>query len=85
MNGGSRQGLVPWRLLPGLGLEELREEERLFFSDLSRPIDGPTVVSGDYDLFGLVHRLEAAVAERRVEAVVIDSATSLPLAGAIVR
>lgn len=61
----------------GLGLAELRDEGLLFLSDLSRPIDGPTLVSGDYDLYGLVHRLEAAVAERKVRAVVIDSATAL--------
>lgn len=61
----------------GLGLEELRDEGNLFLSDLARPIDGPTLVSGDYDLFGLVHRLEAAVAERHIGAVVIDSATAL--------
>lgn len=61
----------------GLDLAALRDEGSLFLSDLSRPIDGPTVVSGDYDLFGLVHRLEAAVAERNVRAVVIDSATAL--------
>lgn len=60
-----------------LGLAELQEDGYLFLSDLSRPIDGPTVVSGDYDLYGLVHRLEAAVAERNVRAVVIDSATAL--------
>jgi len=61
----------------GLDLSELREDGKLFLSDLSRPIDGPTVVSGDYDLFGLVHRLEAAVSDRKVQAVVIDSATAL--------
>ena len=61
----------------GLGLAELRDDGLLFLSDLSRPIDGPTLVSGDYDLYGLVHRLEAAVADRKVRAVVIDSATAL--------
>lgn len=63
----------------GLGLDVtgLRERGTLHFVDLSRPIDGPTFVSGDYDLFGLVHRLEAAVSERGVRAVVIDSATAL--------
>jgi circadian clock protein KaiC len=61
----------------GLELSELRERGVLHVSDLSRPIDGPTLVSGDYDLFGLVHRLEAAVSERQVRAVIIDSATAL--------
>lgn len=63
----------------GLGLEllPLIEAGTLTFTDLSRPIDGPTVVSGEYDIFGLVHRLEAAVADRDVRAVIIDSATAL--------
>jgi circadian clock protein KaiC len=61
----------------GLDLGALRDSGVLFLSDLSRPLDGPTVVSGDYDLFGLVHRLEAAAADRGVKAVIIDSATAL--------
>ena len=63
----------------GLGLElsTLREEGKLFVADLTRPMEGPTVVSGDYDLYGLIHRLEAAVKERKVKAIIIDSATAL--------
>jgi circadian clock protein KaiC len=60
----------------GLGLGELADAGMLQLSDLTRPMDGPTVVSGDYDLYGLVHRLEAA-AQRNVRVVVIDSATAL--------
>ena len=63
----------------GLGLEltELREAGLIHVADLTRPMDGPTVVSGDYDLYGLIHRLEAAVRDRNVKVVVIDSATAL--------
>ena len=63
----------------GLGLElsTLRDEGKMFVADLTRPMEGPTVVSGDYDLYGLIHRLEAAVKERKVKAIIIDSATAL--------
>ena len=63
----------------GLGLElsALRDEGKLFIADLTRPMEGPTVVSGEYDLYGLIHRLEAAVKERHVKAIIIDSATAL--------
>jgi circadian clock protein KaiC len=63
----------------GLGLEltALRDEGKLHIADLTRPMEGPTVVSGEYDLYGLVHRLEAAVKERKVKAIIIDSATAL--------
>ena len=61
----------------GLDLSTLRDEGKLFIADLTRPMDGPTVVSGDYDLYGLIHRLEAAVKERKVKAIIIDSATAL--------
>ena len=63
----------------GLGLDfsELKAAGKLFVADLTKPMDGPTVISGDYDLFGLVHRLEAAVKHHQVKAVVLDSATAL--------
>ena len=63
----------------GLNLEltELRRDGKLHFADLTRPMEGPTVISGEYDLYGLIHRLEAAVKDRKVKAVVIDSATAL--------
>ena len=61
----------------GFDLTGLKQDGKLFMVDLSRSMEGPTVVSGDYDLFGLVHRLEAAVKQHKVRAVVIDSATAL--------
>jgi circadian clock protein KaiC len=60
-----------------LGISELARQRRLHFVNIGRPMDGPTIVSGDYDLFGLVHRIEAAVKESGARAVVLDSATAL--------
>jgi circadian clock protein KaiC len=46
-------------------------------SDATRPMDGPTVVTGEYDMSGLVHRVEALVRETDARAIVLDSATAL--------
>jgi circadian clock protein KaiC len=40
-------------------------------------MEGPTVVSGDYDIYGLIHRLESAVRQHGVKAIVLDSVTAL--------
>ncbi|MGE0450748.1 MAG: circadian clock protein KaiC [Vicinamibacterales bacterium] len=61
----------------GLDLGALMDSRTLHMIDLSRPADGPTVVSGEYDIFGLVHRLEAAVRDHQVRVVILDSATAL--------
>ena len=61
----------------GLGLSRLVRSGSLHFADLTRPMEGPTVVSGDYDLFGLAHRLTALVQQTGARAVVLDSATAL--------
>jgi circadian clock protein KaiC len=60
-----------------LGISELTRSGSLHFSDLTRPMDGPTLVSGEYDLFGLVHRIEALVKQTGAKAVILDSATAL--------
>lgn len=60
-----------------LDISELTAQKRLHFINIGRPMDGPTIVSGDYDLFGLVHRIEAAVKESGARAIVLDSATAL--------
>jgi circadian clock protein KaiC len=60
-----------------LGTSRLVRQGVLHFADITRPMDGPTLVSGEYDLFGLVHRLEAQVKQTGARAVVIDSATAL--------
>ena len=61
----------------GFDLTALRDAGKLHVADFTRPMEGPTVVSGEYDLYGLIHRLEAAVRDRRVKAIIIDSATAL--------
>ena len=60
-----------------LGISELTASRKLHFINIGRPMDGPTIVSGDYDVFGLIHRIEAAVKETGAKAIVLDSATAL--------
>ena len=60
-----------------LGISQLLHEKKLHFANIGRPMDGPTIVSGDYDLFGLVHRIEAMVRDTGAKAIVLDSATAL--------
>jgi circadian clock protein KaiC len=60
-----------------LGTSRLGRQGALHFADITRPMDGPTLVSGDYDLYGLIHRLEALTKPNGARAVVIDSATAL--------
>jgi circadian clock protein KaiC len=61
----------------GLGISRLVRQGALHFTDITRPMDGPTLVSGEYDLFGLVHRLEALVKQTGARALVLDSASAL--------
>ncbi len=61
----------------GLGITRLVRDGQLFFANIGRPMDGPTIVSGEYDLFGLIHRLEAMVKQTGARAVILDSATAL--------
>ena len=61
----------------GLGISGLVGEGKLHFANISRPMEGPTIVSGDYDLFGLVHRIEALVKQTGARALILDSATAL--------
>src|SRR3954454_4152877 len=61
----------------GLGITRLVREGKLHFANISRPMDGPTIVSGEYDLFGLIHRVEAMVKQTGARAVILDSATAL--------
>lgn len=46
-----------------LGFEtgRLVESGLIRMLDLTRPLEGPTFVSGDYDVSGLLHRIEGAV------------------------
>src|SRR3954468_2618726 len=61
----------------GLGISQLVAGGTLHFANIGRPMDGPTIVSGDYDLFGMVHRIEAMVKETQARALILDSATAL--------
>ena len=61
----------------GMGLSRLVRQGTLHFADITRPMDGPTLVSGDYDLFGLAHRIEAQAKQTGARAVILDSATAL--------
>lgn len=63
--------------LLGLGMTELVREGKLHFANIARPMDGPTVVSGEYDIYGLIHRVEAMVKQTGARALVLDSATAL--------
>jgi circadian clock protein KaiC len=61
----------------GLGITALVNGGKLHFANIGRPMDGPTIVSGEYDLFGLIHRVEAMVKQTGARALVLDSATAL--------
>jgi circadian clock protein KaiC len=61
----------------GLGISRLVRQGALHFTDITRPMDGPTLVSGDYDLFGLAHRLDALVKQTGARVLVLDSASAL--------
>ena len=61
----------------GFNLTALRAEGLVHVAEMMRPLDEPTLVSGDYDLYGLVHRLEHLVKQTGAKAVVLDSATAL--------
>ncbi|MDQ3070170.1 MAG: circadian clock protein KaiC [Acidobacteriota bacterium] len=60
-----------------LDLTSLVAGGRLLIADVNRPDDGPVVQSGEYDVFGLIHRLEALAARHAAKALVLDSATAL--------
>jgi circadian clock protein KaiC len=59
-----------------LGMSELVSSRKLLFADVSR-LDGVTLISGDYDVAGLTHRIAALVEQSGARAVVLDSATAL--------
>jgi circadian clock protein KaiC len=53
------------------------EKGALRVSDATRPMDGPMVVSGEYDISGLVHRVDALARKTGAKIVLLDSATAL--------
>ena len=50
---------------------------KLRVTDASRPMEGPMVLSGEYDISGLVHRVQAIVKQHGSQVVILDSATAL--------
>jgi circadian clock protein KaiC len=61
----------------GMDLSGLMRDGKLHFSDATMPMDGPVMVSGDYDVSGLVHRIQSVVKRTGARFVVVDSATAL--------
>ena len=61
----------------GFNLSGLFADGRVHVAEMMRPLEEPTIVSGDYDLFGLVHRIEHLVQKTGAKAVLLDSATAL--------
>ena len=61
----------------GMDLSGAIQSGLLRLSDASRPAEGPMVVSGEYDISGLIHRVRAIVKQTGARAVVLDSATAL--------
>jgi len=60
-----------------LGLSDLSRAGVLIVNDVNRPAEGPVVAAGEYDVFGLVHRIESLVAAHGARALILDSATAL--------
>jgi circadian clock protein KaiC len=61
----------------GFEVSALVEKGMLQLVDLTRPGDAMMVVTGDYDVMAMVHRIESAAKEFGAQAVVLDSATAL--------
>jgi circadian clock protein KaiC len=61
----------------GMGLSALVRDGKLHVSDATMPMDGPVLVSGDYDISGLIHRIQAVAKRTGARLVVVDSATAL--------
>ena len=61
----------------GLDLSGAIASGMLRVTDASRQLDGPMVVSGEYDISGLVHRVQAISKQHGSQVVILDSATAL--------
>jgi circadian clock protein KaiC len=60
----------------GLDYTGLQAADRICFADATR-LEGTTIVTGEYDLQGLRHRLEALAGQTGARALMLDSATAL--------
>src|SRR6185503_14356906 len=61
----------------GLDLSGAIASGMLRVTDATRPMEGPMVVSGEYDISGLVHRVQAISKQHGSQVVILDSATAL--------
>jgi circadian clock protein KaiC len=61
----------------GLDLSGAIASGMLRVTDASRQMEGPMVVSGEYDISGLVHRVQAITKQHGSQVVILDSATAL--------
>lgn len=61
----------------GFDFSTLIRDKRLVLTNFTPPGDGPVVISGDFDMMGLVHMVESYVKRVGIKAVIIDSATAL--------
>jgi circadian clock protein KaiC len=61
----------------GFNLSGLFADGKIHVAEMMRPLEEPAVISGEYDLFGLIHRIEHLVRKTGAQAVVLDSATAL--------
>ncbi|WPB76236.1 circadian clock protein KaiC [Archangium violaceum] len=59
------------------GLTDLVKEGKIVLADLTRPMEGPTHVSGDFDVEGLIHLVTDLVKKSGATGVVLDSVTAL--------
>ena len=61
----------------GFDLSGLIKAGTMRISDATRPMSGPVVVAGEYDLGGLLHRIAATVRETKARVIILDSVTAL--------
>jgi circadian clock protein KaiC len=61
----------------GLDLSAAVEQGLLRITDASRPVEGPVMVTGEYDLSGLTSRIGRIAREMDAKAIVVDSASAL--------
>lgn len=61
----------------GFDLAERVKEGTIVLTDLTRPMEGPTHVSGSFDVEGLVHLVSELVKKHGASALVLDSVTAL--------
>jgi circadian clock protein KaiC len=61
----------------GFDVSGLVGQGALHMADVMRPLEGPTVVSGEYDISALIQRVQGLVKQTGARVVVLDSATAL--------